>query len=512
MPPLRITAPLASLTWRALRERLCAPVPALAVDLFRVLVGLVSLGYCARLLIDVPVFWAPRGLVDHAASRAAFWFTAQPLFWPGMSAAAITAILSCACALALAVALGLRPRLCAAALYLIVVCGYRFNFLVLYVDDMVVHLLLFWVVLMPVGRTLTIGGWRERAAWRTLQVPGAAVHLFLGNLAVLYTIAGLTKLGSPLWRAGDGVYAALKIPAGWFADSLGPAHVPFLRFINFATLVLEPLFALLLCLPGALGRRGRALRAALALCFALFHLGITLTLDVPFANLGCLGALPLLLRDEVRRRWGRPALAEPGELRLAPRERFACLALCLITGAALSAAAQAEWRRPLREGAPPPRERLLSAEAGGPVQSGLFSALWLLGLAQQYRLLDWIDQRNYHVTLRIHERRAAGVRVLPRSALLPAGMRASLLMTYLAGVTWMPVSARALPALRVALQQRLAQRHCWLQRQHGPADVRIQITLTRVNPSAPQPAEELTLVRFRCASDGAALLVPTTTP
>ena len=29
-----------------------------------------------------------------AASRAAFWFTAQPLFWPGMSAAAITAILT----------------------------------------------------------------------------------------------------------------------------------------------------------------------------------------------------------------------------------------------------------------------------------------------------------------------------------------------------------------------------------------------------------------------------------
>ncbi|MEO7328451.1 MAG: hypothetical protein ABI193_07735 [Minicystis sp.] len=38
----------------ALVERLAAPTPALPLDAFRALVGLVTLGYCARLIHDIP--------------------------------------------------------------------------------------------------------------------------------------------------------------------------------------------------------------------------------------------------------------------------------------------------------------------------------------------------------------------------------------------------------------------------------------------------------------------------
>lgn len=474
-----------------------APVLALPLDLFRALVGLVSLAYCARLLHDVPLFFAPDGLMAHAESRAAFWFTWQPLFQPGASTAACTAILLLACALALGITLGLWPRRCAALLYLIVVCGYRFNFLLLYIDDAIIHLLLFWLVLMPVGQTLTLPGWRGRAAWRDTTVSGATARLFLGNLVVLYTVAGLTKLTSPLWRAGDAVYAALRIPAGWFADVLGPQHLPLLRAVDYATLVLEPLFAVVLCLPA---ERLRPLRRAAALVLLLFHLGIIATLDVPFANLGCLTALPLLLRGE----WSTPPPPCRAP-RLGAAERFAALALCLITGAAVSSAAQAQWRWPTRQGgpalAPQPASRL-SAETGGPVQSTFFSALWLLGLAQQYRLLDWIDHRNYHMTLVIHQQpQGAAPFTLPASALLPRGMRSSLLLSYLAGVTWMPVPRAALPGLRRELHRRLARRHCRLR--PGAAQATLQVTLTRIDPRRPQPAETFTLSRFRCAADGA---------
>ena len=44
---------------------------------------------------------------------------------------------------------GYRVRLCASVLFVIAVSTYRWNFLVIYVDDAFMHLLLFWFMLLP---------------------------------------------------------------------------------------------------------------------------------------------------------------------------------------------------------------------------------------------------------------------------------------------------------------------------------------------------------------------------
>jgi hypothetical protein len=480
-------------------------MPALPLDVFRVLVGLLTLAYCLRLIADIPHFWAPDGLMDQELSRELFPFSWQPLFQPGMGAGPLTAVLGGACFLALGVVLGVRPRLCAWLLYAVVVCGYRYNFLLLYVDDVVIHLLLLWVGLMPVGRTLTASSWRREGPqawprWLQVQVPGATVRLFLGNLVLLYTVAGLTKWFSALWLSGDAVYATLKLPAGWFAAFWGEQHLPLLRVLNHLTLGLEPLVAAAILLPA-----GSRLRRAAALALVPFHLGIALGLDVVFANLGCLTSVPLLLRHELMR-WCAPSPAEssaPPLPRWSPSASVGALVLLLLNGAMVCSTLQPEWRHPRRDGGRgAPEVASGTAESGGRVQTFFFSALWLLGLAQQYRLLDWIDQRNYQLALEFHEEDPHGARrVLPGGTVFPHGMRSCLTFSYLTGVTWMPVPARALPTLRQSLHQRIARRYC--QQSAAPVSVRLEATLQRTTPRNPTSPTHATLSEFRCAGDGA---------
>lgn len=500
----------------ALRQRLAAPTGALPLDLFRALVGLVACGYCLRLLVGVPAFFAPDGLLPLAETQALFPFVWQPLFPPGLGAGAISALLGAGALLGLAVTLGLYPRLAALGLYGLVVCAYRAQFLLLSVDDAMVHLLLLWVALLPVGSTLTRSSWRgdlrtSLAAWREVSVPGAAMRLFLANLVLLYAVAGLSKWGSPLWRSGDALYATLRLPCSWVADDVGPGLVPLLRPLTWAALALEPLFAVGLCLPP----RG-PLRAALVAGLALFHLGIAATLDVPFANLGCLAALPLLFRRELGPT--TPPAPAPSP-RLARSERFALLVVGLLLGAMGCSLGSSGWRRPSVEtpgvGAAPELQGSRggtrgTAESGGPVQTAFFGALWALGLAQQYRLLDWIDERNFHVvtTFRVQSPGATGEVVESAAPTLPRGMRSSLLLSYVGGVTWMPVPAASRGALRDAIVARIAARHCRLA--GGPREVRLVADYERVDPRRPTPRAELTLAVFRCTVTGQ--LAPSSSP
>src|SRR5690606_34594617 len=130
---------------------------------------------------------------------------------------------------------GVRPRVAALAGYVVAVCAYRWGFLVMFVDDAIVHWLLLWVVLLPVGHTL-----RWRRGWETnagVRVSGFALRMVLANLVLLYVVAGTTKWGSPMWRNGDALYAVLMMPGGYWADRLTHADVVWLRPFSWLALV-----------------------------------------------------------------------------------------------------------------------------------------------------------------------------------------------------------------------------------------------------------------------------------
>ena len=158
--------PSSRLTLARLREALARPTDALPLDIFRVLVGALVFAYFLRTFIEAGDFSGTDGLIDHALSRDIFWFTRLGLFQSGMSLAAFQTIFLIACLCSWALILGYRVKLFAALLYVIAVSTYRWNFLVMYVDDVsFIDALL--VALLPLGRTLILGEWRKER-WRSL--------------------------------------------------------------------------------------------------------------------------------------------------------------------------------------------------------------------------------------------------------------------------------------------------------------------------------------------------------
>ncbi len=283
--------------WRTWLRR---DIDALPIDVFRMLAGLLSLAYFLSLLQQVADFSSPDGLLDHELLQHIYWFTRLGLFHPGVGAWFFYTIFSLACLGCWVVILGYRTKLCAGVLFAIAVSTYRWNFIVMYVDDAtIMHLLLFWLLLLPVGHTLTLTEiWSERRAcwprWRQYRVPGTSVRCLLGNVCLVYLVAGLWKFESPMWHDGTAVYAILRLPIARMPDFWGPEHLLWLRAVNYGALVLEPVLPVLLLL-----RRGHPLKwfgLAAPLCF---HLGIIVTLRIPYANIALMATAVLFFRDEI---------------------------------------------------------------------------------------------------------------------------------------------------------------------------------------------------------------------
>jgi hypothetical protein len=456
-----------------LAGRLNAPLYALPLDICRIVTGLVCLAYFGRELIEAPDFTDVNGLIDHALSNEVFPFTRIGLFHAGMSLLTFQTVFMLALLCAVGVIVGYRPKLSAAVLYVIAVSTYRWHFLVIYVDDAIVHLMLFWMVLLPIGRTLVLYEWvvNRRGAWnqwKSETVPGAPVRCFVANIALIYLVAGLWKWTSPMWRSGTAVYAILKTPIALTPEYWGLEHLWFLVPLNYLALFCEPLFPLVWVL------RGRSiLRTSLLIALAAFHIFILMTMRLPFANMACLGAAAVLAHDDLIllfRLPKAPARA-PAAAPVFGTGGLAFSFVVVLTLAMLSSVSLPNWRKPtgtskLSNGTSLTSGTFLEAEASqveglGNAQLFFFSALWTIGIAQQYQLLNWIDQRNFMFKHSAIEVGSDGVShsIDPR-LIFPATPRSALLQSYLHGMVWNTIPAGQQSRLRESLKRRFAARYC----------------------------------------------------
>lgn len=505
-------------TLARLRSWLLRPTAALPLDIFRIAVGLLSLAYFIRTLAETADISSPNGLIDHAFSARVLWFTRIGLFQPGISASALQAIFAGACVLALFVTIGFRVKLSAAALYLIAVSTYRWNYLVTYVDDSIVHLLLFWILLLPVGRTLILyppflnraGIWRE---WVRQEVPGVTLRCLLWNVTLLYAVAGFWKWSSPMWRSGAALLAILQLPIAYAPDFWGPDQVTLLRVMNYWALVLECAFPLLLLLP-----LNRWLRYGLLASLVAFHGGIIGTLRIPFANLACLALIPLLLRSEIMR-WARRGESAPvpvaSATSLGSSGWTAVLFVTTLTLAMASSVTMPNWRAASRPGNSNPA--ITSAvrpnsvvEGLGPVQFVFYSALWTVGMAQQYQLFNWIDDRNYHIEYEAYRSDLQPVNV---EEIFPRAIRSILLQAYLFGISWAQIPVAEQAGLRRTLYTRFARRYCRPRHRDGD-EVLVYAKVRRVTAANPMsgPVDRSLMMRFRCEPDETRLLTVNLVP
>jgi hypothetical protein len=477
-----------------LRHALAKPVDALPLDVFRIAIGCLSLAYFARTLLEAPLYSNPDGLIDHELTRLIFPYTWMGMFRPGMPLILLQAVFVVACIASLSVIAGYRVRVCAAVLYAIAVSTYRWNFLVMYVDDVVMHLMFFWLLLLPLGRTLVLRDWlshRQQAwrRWKTTTVPGTVVRCFLWNVTLLYVVAGLWKWTSPMWRNGTALYAVLKLPIARTPEFWGPQHLPLLMMLNYTALLLETIFPIVFFLP-----RGHRLKYALLVALLGFHLGMIATLQIPFANVACIAATVVVFGPELMSMLRRgpqgtdartSAVGIPGAIAIT---MVITLTLAMVTGVVVP-----HWRTPVREKHSAASDNA-AQEGLKPMQMAFFAPLWIAGLAQQYQLFNWIDDRNYAVRYEVTSSRGA---TDPSAIFLPT-TRGSLLQAYVFGVSWMQIPAREREQLRASIYIRAARRYC--RGVTGSDDVTVRSTLRRIDAVHLDGVEQsrTLLMQFQC--------------
>ena len=495
------------------------PVDALPLDLFRILIGLLTLSYFVRTLAESTLYSNPSGLIDHDLSIAVFPFTRMGLFQLGMPPAVFRSVFILACLASLTLIVGYRARLSAAVLYAIAVSTYRWNFLVMFIDDGIMHLMLFWLLLLPIARTLVLTEWSSHRMqawkrWKSMTVPGTAVRCFLWNAMLIYAVAGLWKWTSPMWRNGTALYAVLQLPIARASHFWGPQYMPILKTLNYAALLLETIFPVIFLLP-----KGSRAKYALLIALIGFHCCMIATLQIPVANVACIAATVVLFGPElmswIRRQqvaalpgwptypdnraiW-QPRSAAAGNLVTTQTGNsatgsVAIVFIILLTLAMLSSVALPEWRTPVRlKTAAASSEEAF--EGLRPLQKVFFTPLWIAGLCQQYQLFNWIDERNYVVRYDVFD----GTRRIDPASVFPRTTRGALLQAYVHGISWMQIPAWARKQLRQSIYLRSARRYC--HESEGPADVTVYSTLRRGDAVHPDRAIEQSrsfLVQFRC--------------
>jgi hypothetical protein len=407
-------------------------------------------------------FSSPDGLIEHDLLQRIFWFTRLSLFHPGLGAWFFYGVFGLACLGAWGIVLGYHVKVCAAVLYVIAVSTYRWNFLVMYVDDAIMHLLLFWLLVLPIGKTLVLGEWRHQsrdcmARWRQVTVPGTSLRCFLANVALVYLVAGLWKFESPLWREGFAVYATLRLPISYAPDFWGPQHLLWLWVMNHLALLIEPLLPVLLGL-----RRGHPLKWFGLFAQLGFHISIIATLRIPFANLALMATAVLFFREEIMRvcwRGQQEPIALGQTVRIEPS---GWLALAFLLVLSLAMMRRLPWV--------------------GEVHKPAYALLWVVGIAQDYQLFNWVDRKNYHAKYDAMIQLADGQpRPLDPDVIFSTSLRATLLQSYLHDVRWIRVPYQYRYVLKQSVLLRIAQRFCRLH--HIQGQITVWSTVQRIHPA-----------------------------
>jgi hypothetical protein len=137
-----------------------------------------------------------------------------------------------------------------------------------------------------------------------------------------------------------------------------------------------------------------------------------------------------------------------------------------------------------------------------------YTPLWFVGVAQSYRLFDWIDDRNFHTSYNITERFADGRSIkLDSKEIFPATLRGVLLQGYLHDVTWGRVPRNRAAEFKAGLSQRFANRFCRSHADGGEVEVLSTLERTGAHGAARSASPEL-LMLFQCRGSDASLRFP----
>jgi hypothetical protein len=261
-----------------------------SLALFRVAIAAVVVVALATHAAVVPEFHVPSGALTPEALREHYATTwCWSLNWLSGSTGYQYALIAVGCLAAAALAIGWRTRVACIACWALVT---SFNYdapPIVGGGDILLNLLLFWGILLPLGRRWSVDATRA-APPDGHEVHSAASAAILIQMAVMYLFSGISKL-NPVWLNGSAIDVALHAdrlvrPAGFWLRE----HAWLTRGMTYATLAGELLLPFALLSPWKTSRcRSIAVIALMGL-----HAGIELTMRVilfSFASVAGLAAL-----------------------------------------------------------------------------------------------------------------------------------------------------------------------------------------------------------------------------
>jgi hypothetical protein len=260
---------------------------------FRIVLGLLVLADLANRATDLSAHYADAGvlprtvLVEDVLDPSKFslnLINGQPFFQALLFGAAALA--------ALGMLVGFRTRVMTVVAWALLLSIHWRNPLVLGAGDILLHTLLFWGALLPLGAYWSVDRALKAAPPRLSMhfLSFATVGLFM-QIAFMYWFTAILKSGEE-WRVdGTAIYYALSIDQ--IVTPIGTHLYQFpelLKVMTFGTLALEAFGPLLLLSPFFTG----PIRTATVAAFMSLHFGIWLTMDIgifPWISAFCMVCL-----------------------------------------------------------------------------------------------------------------------------------------------------------------------------------------------------------------------------
>ena len=116
-----------------------------------------------------------------------------------------------------------------------------------------------------------------------------------------------------------------------------------------------------------------------------------------------------------------------------------------------------------------------------------------MGIAQQYQLFNWIDDRNYAT----HYRVVVDGNEADPDAMFVRSLRGVLLDFYIHDITWMKVPPEHRDELRQSILMRTANRYCRVAKPVGLVEA--HSSFERIDPNGgPGEFDNVILMKFSC--------------
>ena len=254
-----------------------------------------------------------------------------------------------------------------------------------------------------------------------------------------------------------------------------------LRVANWMVMAVEPFMALPLFL-----RPGHPMKAVGGVLFTGFHLFIFATLGLPYAMSGLMMTSILFFGPELTARAARwsdapvtPAGGTAPSLTRSGRIAIAFLVVLFL----------ATTRR---------------IPVIGALNVPAYGVLWMVGVAQDYRLFNWIDRVNFDVETSVIELDGnGGSAPAPATAKYPSSFRSKLLLAYLHDIRWLRLPRKDRQRMRTSIATRLAGWYC---RNNQPDNsVLIASEIYRLVPTGREHESSLVVAEFSCRNGSAIL-------